>query len=242
MTSFVLKLIAIITMFCDHISYTLYDFSVLNYIGRIAFPIFAFQLTQGYIHTSNIKKYTIRLFIFAIISQIPFWLFLKTFLHPEKYTFNIFFTLLLGLICIIIWEYIINKKIKPNQINESKSPLLNPCYIKKAFAFLVVLLIAYIGEIINVDYGLWGILTIFSFYLFRENKLAMFISFITLVIIKYGIWCIQFGFNILFIYLALSTLLSLVFIGSYNGKKGKNLKYAFYAFYPIHLLILYLIF
>ena len=71
MTSFVLKIIALITMFCDHfgdafIGHT----SALNVIGRIAFPIFAFQISEGYIHTKNIKKYIARLLIFAIISQI----------------------------------------------------------------------------------------------------------------------------------------------------------------------------
>ena len=78
MTSFVLKIIAIITMFIDHLGYAVFNrFSPLNFIGRISFPIFAFQISEGYIHTKNVKKYLARLFIFSLISQIPFYLFIN---------------------------------------------------------------------------------------------------------------------------------------------------------------------
>ena len=61
MSSFVLKIIAVITMFIDHLGYTIFGkFSYLNYIGRISFPIFAFQISEGYIHTKNLKKYFMR--------------------------------------------------------------------------------------------------------------------------------------------------------------------------------------
>ena len=47
-------------MFIDHLGYAIYGkFSYLNYIGRIAFPIFAFQISEGFVHTKNIKKYFI---------------------------------------------------------------------------------------------------------------------------------------------------------------------------------------
>ena len=101
MSSFVLKVIAIITMFCDHfgdafIGHT----SFFNLIGRIAFPIFAFQITEGYIHTKSLKKYMTRLGIFAIISQIPFILFIRKFINPTSISLNVFFTLFLGLLSI----------------------------------------------------------------------------------------------------------------------------------------------
>ena len=57
MNSFVLKLIACITMFIDHIGYVVFngESSFFNYIGRLSFPIFAFQISEGYLHTRNIK-------------------------------------------------------------------------------------------------------------------------------------------------------------------------------------------
>ena len=54
LTNFVLKIIAMVTMFCDHLGYALYSkFSGFNYIGRIAFPIFAFGISEGYKHTKS---------------------------------------------------------------------------------------------------------------------------------------------------------------------------------------------
>ena len=85
MTSFSLKIIALITMFLDHISYPIFGgFSYLNLIGRIAFPIFAFQISEGFIHTKNVKKYMLRLLLFAFISQIPFQLFHFKFVNPNS--------------------------------------------------------------------------------------------------------------------------------------------------------------
>ena len=90
MTSFILKIIGVITMLFDHVGDAILGrFSFFNLIGRIAFPIFAFQLAVGYTHTRDLKKHIIKLFIFAIISQIPFVLFLSTF--TNDFYLNIFF-------------------------------------------------------------------------------------------------------------------------------------------------------
>lgn len=100
MSNFVLKIIAIISMFCDHLGYALYGkFSPFNYIGRIAFPIFAFGISEGYAHTKSKKNYCIRLFMFGVVSQVPFMWFTSIF--RTQSSLNIFFTLLLGLIAII---------------------------------------------------------------------------------------------------------------------------------------------
>ena len=92
MSSFIIKLIAIITMICDHCSDTFIGhISFLNIIGRIAFPLFCFQLVIGYKHTKDVKKYLTRLIIFGIISQIPFGLFLYNFIGTYD-TLDIFQT------------------------------------------------------------------------------------------------------------------------------------------------------
>ena len=103
MSSFVLKIIAIITMFIDHLGYAIFGkFSYFNYIGRLSFPIFAFQISEGYIHTKNLKKYFLRLFLFALVSQIPFMLFHS--IISSDFSLNIFFTLFLGLLSIYIYD------------------------------------------------------------------------------------------------------------------------------------------
>jgi len=113
MTSFTLKIIALIAMFCDHFGDAFVGhFSFWNLIGRIAFPIFAFQLSEGFIHKKNLKRYFMRLFTFAVISQLPFQLFLQKFLPTSSSSLNIFFTLLLGLFAMIVYRYFINTQNK----------------------------------------------------------------------------------------------------------------------------------
>jgi hypothetical protein len=91
-----LKWIAIITMTVDHVGAILYpEFAVLRLIGRLSFPLFAYLLILGMENTRNIRNYFIRLFIFALISQVPFFLALD---NGPFDLLNIFFTLSFGLL------------------------------------------------------------------------------------------------------------------------------------------------
>ena len=218
MTSFILKIIACVTMFIDHLSYGLYGKSTwLNYIGRIAFPIFAFQIVEGYYHTKNIKKYFLRLIIFAIISEIPFFLFSS--IISKTIALNVLFTLFLGLLCIWIWE-----KLK----------------FKSISACIIVLLCA-IAELTNMDYGYWGVLLVFIFYLCRNNKALMFVGFVGMLLLKYLPIFMIINNKYIFKYVMyfIGTLTSIIPILLYNGKQGKKIKYFLYVFYPAHLLALY---
>lgn len=221
MSSFVLKIIACVCMLCDHLGDALLGSTTfLNFIGRFAFPIFCFQIVQGYIHTHNIKKYILRLGIFAIISQIPFAVFYH--LVFNTFAINVIFTLLFGLLAILIYD-------KYN----------------KFVGVCSLLLLGVIAEVCKFDYGFFGVFIIFMFYLLRNKKLAMSLTFIISVIIKFYISLLKY--NLPFSYLFLGnkysclmycTCLSILPIMLYNGKKGKDAKYLFYIFYPVHLLIL----
>lgn len=216
MSSFILKLIAIITMSIDHVGYAIFGkFSYFNYIGRLAFPIFAFQISEGYIHTRNKKKYFLRLLIFALVSQIPFMLFYT--LVPNKFSLNIFFTLLLGLICIFIYD-------------KSKYKIL---------AIIASVFIGIVAEYSHCDYGFYGIAIILIFYIFKSNFINASIFFILATLVKYLIPIIKNGFYDVYLYLFICTISSIIFIAAYNGKKGKDTKYLLYLFYPIHLLLIY---
>ena len=218
MTIFILKIVACLTMILDHIKYAIPELNnfVTIYFGRIAFPLFAFLLTEGYVHTSNLKKYYKRLIVFAIISQIPFMLF-RTLVGDWKYL-NIMFTLLLGLITITAYDKIEKK------------------YISIPICILVIAL----GEILRVDYGWFGVILIFLLYLFKEKKILLTISYILLITIYYIIR----GFDVFYIkhlLYIIFTIVPLILIYLYNGKKGRSIKYFYYLFYPVHMLIFYII-
>lgn len=216
MSSFVLKIIAIVTMFIDHIGYAIFGkFSFFNYIGRIAFPIFAFQISEGYTHTKSLKKYFLRLFIFALVSQFPFMLFGK--LVSAEFTLNVFFTLLLGLVCIYIYD---------------KSRY-------KALGIIASVLIGLIAQYTHCDYGFYGVALILIFYIFKTDIIKSSIAFIIATTIKYLIPIIKYGFYNVYLYLFICRLIPILFISLYNGKKGKDTKYLLYLFYPIHLLLIY---
>lgn len=216
MSSFVLKIIAIVTMFIDHIGYAIFGkFSFFNYIGRIAFPIFAFQISEGYMHTKSLKKYFSRLFIFALISQVPFMLFDS--LISNDFSLNIFFTLLLGLACIYIYD-----KCK-----------------YKFVAIILSIAIGLIAQFTHCDYGFYGVAIILLFYIFKNNISLTVISFILATAIKYIISILKYGLYNVYLCLFIFTIIPIIFIILYNGKKGKDTKYLLYLFYPIHLLLIY---
>lgn len=245
MTSFALKIVAIVSMFCDHFGDAFVGhFSFFNLIGRIAFPIFAFQISEGYSHTKDLKKYFMRLGIFAVISQIPFSLFSYKFMNPSTFTLNAFFTLFIGLLAIHLWNKLSNKGDGAFvQKNEQKGHTYSSTfYLSIILRIVVVILLAYLANVLNTDYGFWGVIVIFAFYLFKDKKLVMLTSFVILCIIRYGLDIINYGFNYAYVLLCIFTAIAAIFIGLYNGKQGKKIKYLLYFFYPVHLLLLYFIF
>lgn len=221
MNSFVLKILACVCMFCDHFSDAVFgNATFLNFIGRVAFPIFCFQIVQGYIYTHDIKKYILRLSLFALISQVPFMLFYHVVFNT--FAINVIFTLLFGLLVILIYD-------KYNKF-------VGVC----SFLFFGT-----VAQLLHFDYGFFGVFIIFMFYLLRNKKNSMSIVFILAVIVRYLIPLIQKGISFFYLFLGntysmlmYSTFLSLIPILLYNGKKGKDAKYLFYIFYPVHLLIL----
>ena len=229
-----LKIIAMILMLLDHLWGTIIPGNQwMTLIGRMAFPIFAFLIVEGFFHTSDLKKYMKRLFIFGLISEIPFNLiYTGSIIFPFHQ--NVMFTLLLGLLIINEIDKLKNNK----EIKKKIIPIL------KIFLFLLISIIGF------VDYGVTGVLTIVVFYLFRGFKLAwigQLISLILLYIVFFeGQSVILNIFNYeYFLPLKSIGVLSLIFIWLYNGEKGKNnklIKYLFYSFYPVHMLVIYLIY
>lgn len=149
LTAFDLKIIALITMIFDHVGTIFFpEVIIFRLIGRVAFVLYAFMLVEGYFHTSNIKVYFSKLFLWAIISEIPYdYAFHGQFFYPNDQ--NIFLSLLLGLGTI----YLIEKLSK---------------IILKIILCSGAILMA-IG--LKLDYQWYGILTILLFYYLRESSL-----------------------------------------------------------------------
>lgn len=206
LNAFALKMIALVTMVIDHVGAVLMPESIaLRIIGRIAFPVYAFLITEGFFHTKDVKKYMKRLLVFAFLSEIPFDLAVSgEFLEFEHQ--NVFFTLFGGLFLM----YLYNRQTTTGE------------------KIIAVLLVTTLGDVLRTDYGAWGILMIFCFYIFREKFWAKLISVSCINVLAFG-------------YIQSYAVLAFVPIALYNGKKGPGLKYFFYWIYPVHLLVLYII-
>lgn len=124
-------------------------------IGRLAFPVYCFLLVEGFERTRSRARYACRLFLFALISEVPFDLAF----HARSvfvYYQNVFFTLLLGFL--MMWAM---KALEERAL----MPLLR--WAGTGFAFLAA---AFAAEAIYCDYGANGITAIALLYLFRKNK------------------------------------------------------------------------
>ena len=140
---------------------------------------------------------------------------MPSILFGYDYSMNIFFTLFLGLLSIYIFN------------------------LKKINIILKIILIGFVlffSQKFKLDYGMYGILLIINFNIFRDYRFKILMNFLVLNV-----------FNMIFpkvfdlVDTQFFSLISLVFIFMYNGKKGRSMKYFFYLFYPIHFFILEMI-
>lgn len=185
---------------------------ILRMIGRVAFPIFAFLLVEGFFHTRSRKHYVKNCLIFALISEIPFDL---ASANPVGYSSgmaeqNIYFTLTLGLLMMAALER------------------WGTTLVKRA---IIVLAACGTAILLHVDYEALGILVIAIFYLFRGNRRSMYgLSAAVLIAESAG----TLGTA------ALALIPISHYNGERGGGKfavGHD-KYLFYWFYPVHLMLL----
>ncbi|MBE6031010.1 MAG: conjugal transfer protein TraX [Clostridiales bacterium] len=231
-TSASLHIMGMIFMLLDHLWGTIVPGNDwMTCIGRLAFPIFAFMIAEGYMRTSNVKKYAKRMFIFALITEIPFNLaFGGNLLYPFHQ--NVLFTFLIAIGLIHL-----NEKARKN----------GKVLLRILTAIGTVILGSLIGLITMVDYHHAGVLTVLVFYFFGQGKWWSYIGqFICLWYINmemlggFGYEVELFG-QLVFLSRQGFALLALIPIWLYRGERGhhsKAFQYFCYAFYPAHLLIL----
>lgn len=189
-------------------------------LGRLAFPIYCFLMVEGFGRTGNRMKYAGRLFMFALISEIPFNLAFRGKIFDASYQ-NVFFTLLLGFLMIWIMEAVRERCLAHSR--EKGTGEDGVYWLILAADAAVFLMAAFVAELLRCDYGAHGIIAVGLLYAFRRDKIKQLAA-----------GCVAFFWEF-------TAMFSFIFIGFYNGKRGIRLKYVFYIFYPAHLLILYLI-
>lgn len=233
-----LKLIACATMLLDHIGLVvvlecfrqaageskgglLAMYEMLRLIGRLAFPIYCFLLSEGYVHTHSPKRYGLRLLIAAVLSEIPYDLAIYGNLNWQNQ--SVMVTLLLGFIMLEAMKR----------------------YPKLLLKLLIIVPFAVLANLLNTDYGANGILVIALFALTRELPYKEILQFFGLWCIFSPNHLMMLNwFSRFYVTTQEWAALAIVPIALYNGRKvtkSKAVQWAFYLFYPVHLLVLFLL-
>ena len=207
-----LRILALFLMLLDHLWATVVPGNNwMTYLGRMAFPIFAFQAAEGYHHTHDFKGYCKRLAIFALVSEIPFNLMI--FSSPIfPFHQNVMLTLLLGLLACRAWD-------------------------QRKLGWLALICLA--AVLTFPDYGVMGVLTVLMFHALRDWKWAQLLMLIA--INWFGFEGQQLVFGSIKMPIQAFAILAFLPISLYHGEKGpggKWLQYGSYLFYPVHMLIL----
>ncbi len=214
-----IKIIALIAMTFDHIGfYLMGNYIPFRIIGRIAFPLFAFMISEGARYTKNKLKYFLRIFVLGIVFQIFHTAFVGTFY------LNILITLSLSILII----YCIDFYKKSNK----RLAILLPtalCLTVVLSDYVLASIIKPIGY--HLDYSIIGVFIPVLIYLFKDYKQKLFAIAVGLILLSLSMNKLQF--------FCLFALIPLIL---YNQKAGKNrIKWLFYLYYPLHLGIIYII-
>ena len=222
-----LKLLIAVTMVADHIGYMLIPplkgtsgaaaypliYYILRLAGRLAFPLVCFFLVQGMRYTHDRRKYVLRMFLFALLSEIPFDLAVYGRLIDWRGQ-NVLFTLTIGLCVLDLLE------------KAGKSRTLEG---RTVVSFLAVVGGILLTCLMRTDYSCWGILFLLVFYLESLHKRQRFWMMLVLCACQDVI--------------ELFAVASLFFTEHYDPGKGRGKpwlgRYFFYLFYPLHFLILF---
>ncbi len=210
-------------MLTDHVGAILLpEVPALRCVGRLAFPLFAFFIVEGYAHTRDFGRYFRRLAILAVVSEIPFNLENGTVFDPARQ--NVLWTFCLALLTLRGLEAL---------GRERGFGRWAGCGLVLAAGFAA-------GELLRTDYGGWGVVTVALLYLCRSGKYAKLWLLLAMAAVNgLGMGSLTmpvFGGEMP---IQIFAVAALPVIWLYNGQAGpRGLRRAFYVFYPAHLLVL----
>lgn len=232
-----IKLIAIIAMTIDHITWMIFPGYpkevipiLLHMIGRITCPVMCYFIAEGYHYTRNVSKYTTRLFVFAIISHFAYVFASMDFVDWKSFIpfydgsvlnqTSVMWSLLWGLVMLRVAN---SQKIQKNAVK--------------------ILLIALICVIsFPSDWSCVASLCILAFGTNRGNFKAQMLWMIFYVTIYAAVYF--FAIDKIYGLLQLSVVLAIPIMMMYNGQRGKVqrlnnvMKWLFYLYYPLHLFVI----
>ena len=233
--------IAAIAMTIDHAKH----FGILtgvwpNIVGRIALPIFIYFIVEGSHKTHNVYKYATRMFIVALISEVPFNIMCANSLYSLNYQ-NTIFELLISLMAVIAVQNIKHSNI---------------CNMQLIFNVFVIFSALILSEALNFDYSIHGVLLAISFEIFYNSSIEKLGVAFSLWLVFGVLYSSTYTVSVDWLGTSLTvqsfSLLAIIPLWLYNGTKGFNLtvgacskvdlfQYFKYLFYPAHLIVLYII-
>ncbi len=229
-----LKLLAMVLMVLDHLWATVIPGNDwMTYLGRMAFPIFAFQIAEGYCYTSDWRRYLKRLLVFALVSEVPFDLIMSGspfFIFHQ----NVLFTFVLGLRAIAALDAFRRERTAKRAL-------------RAALAVAGSLLLGLIGM---VDYGWRGVLTVILFWVLRQLPFEKAGQLVMLLLLNQVFFQGQMipvslpGGGTFELATQAFAVLAVIPIWLYNGKKGWSSRLwqlGAYAFYPAQFLLIWLV-
>ena len=214
-----LKIIAMISMACDHVGKGLFpSWTWLQMIGRLAFPIFAYMIAEGCRHTKHKWRYFLHLAVLGVGCQLVY------FLVMDSLYMNILITFSISILLIYAIAFFQKKR-------SVASFLLAVLVFAAAFFLADGIERILPGSGYQLDYGFYGVLFPVVIYCL-PNAISKLLGTAAMIgariVVSGGIhW---YG------------LCALPLLLLYNGERGKyRLKYLFYIFYPLHLVLIYLL-
>ncbi len=228
-----LKALAMLLMLLDHAYWTIaFEHEWMTCLGRLAFPLFAFLVAEGYRHTGNFKRYFGRMFLFALITEIPFNLMTSVwYLNPFHQ--NVMFTFCIALLLLrlldMAWERGLLVGLAATLMGAAAGYVVGICTF--------------------VDYNGSGVLTVLAFWLAQKIRFGWAVQLAALAWINLELlgglsYVVTMLGQEIWVPKQAFALLALIPIWLYNGKRGPGRRawqYFGYAFYPAHILILVLL-
>ncbi len=222
-----IKYILILAMLIDHIAWNFVPFispagQIMHIIGRLTGPGMSLLLAEGYQYTRDRKKYALRLFIFAMITWIPYSIYSHgTWPFFGMEMFGMIFTLFVSFMTIWMWDnYQANITLK------------------------VLLVVACCAVSLLGDWSIWAVLWALFAYIYRDDPKKKWISFYIVGTVEVILSMVLAGSITRGLFQSGIFLVPILFAFFYNGKPGSRNpfhKWFFYVFYPLHLLVIYLI-